>query len=91
LGEVDKAMCESVDVSADSFSAFLPSPKYDLVEFKKAMFKEIAYPSELIFYHLKTRFARGRERDVSRGRLALIIHFLPSTQPKMRLGRGRES
>jgi hypothetical protein len=36
--------------------------------------------------HQKTRFARDRQRDVSRGTLALFIHFWLSTQLKMRHG-----
>jgi hypothetical protein len=57
------------------------------------MFKVMAYPTELIFNYLtdkKKLFARSRKRDVSRGPYALIIFFLPYTQPKMRLGRGNK-
>jgi hypothetical protein len=37
------------------------------------------------------RRGRGRVRDVSSVRWVLRNHFLPSSRPKMRFGRGRES
>jgi hypothetical protein len=39
----------------------------------------------------KTRFLRGREKDISRVRLVLFIHIGPSKQPKMRLWLRREA
>jgi hypothetical protein len=57
------------------------------------MFKVTAYPLYLIFCFLTNRKLdlRVAEHDVSRVPLVLFIHILPSKQPKIRLGRGRES
>jgi hypothetical protein len=41
--------------------------------------------------HQKTRFARGRERFLSSGRIAQFFLFLPFIQLQMRIGRFRES
>jgi hypothetical protein len=58
---------------AISIFAFLPTPKCDLVEVEKAMFKVTSYPLYLIFYFLTKRKLdlREVEKDVSRVRLAL--------------------
>jgi hypothetical protein len=47
----------------------------------------------LIFYFLINRKLelRKTEKAVTRVRLALFIHILPSKQPKIRVGRGRET
>jgi hypothetical protein len=87
-------VCFSVsDDFAKSILAFLPSPKCDLVEAEKAMFKVTSYPLYLILYFLTNRKLdlREAEKGNSRVRLALFSHILPTKQPKIRLRRGLES
>jgi hypothetical protein len=52
----------------------------------------MAYPSALIFYLLTNRKCDFCEvqKDGSRGPLAIFIHFLPFTLPKMLLGCSKE-
>jgi hypothetical protein len=56
------------------------------------MFKVISYPLYLIFYFLTNRklFLREVEKGISRVRLALFIHIIPSRNPKIRIVLGRE-
>jgi hypothetical protein len=57
------------------------------------MLKVTSYPLYLIFNFITNRKMdlREEEKDVSRVRLNLFIHTLPSRKPKIRIVRGRES
>jgi hypothetical protein len=81
----DEKVCFRVsDDFTKSILAYIPSPKCDLVQVQKAMFKVTSYPLYLIFYFLTNRKMdlRDAEKDVSRVLLALFIHILTSKQPK---------
>jgi hypothetical protein len=78
---------------AISILAFLPSQKWVLVVVQKAIFKVTSYLFYLIIYFLTNRKLdlREVEKDVSSVLLDLCIHILLSSNPKIRLVRGRES
>jgi hypothetical protein len=60
----DEKVCfRGSDDLAKSILAFLPSPKCDLVEVQKAMFKVTSYPLYFFFYFLTNRNIDLREAE----------------------------
>jgi hypothetical protein len=80
LGAEEEVCFRVSDDFAKSNISVLPSQNCDLGEEQKATFKVIYYPLYLNIHFLTNRKLdlREAEEDVSRVRLALFIHVLPS-------------
>jgi hypothetical protein len=70
-----------------SFSVFLSSRKNDLVDAEKAIFNLLFVVNHLDY---QEHYFREVKKDFFSWSLGPFIHFLPSTQPKMRIGRCQE-
>jgi hypothetical protein len=88
LGADEKVCFRVSEDFVKSILALLPSPKCDSAEVQKALLKVTIHQLNLSFYFLNNRKLDLREvqKDVSRVRLALFIHILPSKHPKYDLG-----